>query len=175
MTIKIWDLPAGIALVGTERIPCDTSGGGTAADTPYLTSAQMSTYVSGALSPAITAAQSTATDALYPLVQTAHTTATRLLAASDAGAIIPMDGTSNAIEVTIPVALWQAGGTGRATVLQIKVISVAGGALTFVGSGGIVVSYSGKDPGVDAYIAGDYLTVVVDSATTARVFATEVL
>jgi hypothetical protein len=120
-------------------------------------------------------AQTTATDALHPLVQTAHTSATKTLAAGDAGDIIPLNAASNAIEVTIPHTLFAAGGTGRAWVCQAKVVSVAGGAATFVGSGGIVVEYYGKDPAVDAYIAGDWLTIVVDSATTASVFAVEAL
>lgn len=118
----------------------------------------------------ISANTTLATDALYPLVQAAHTTSTRTLIASDAGNIIPLSAASNAIAVTIPHTLWEAGGAGRAFVCQLKVLSVAGGAITFVGSGGIVVTYSGKNPGSSAYAAGDYLTLVVDSATTARVF-----
>lgn len=110
-----------------------------------------------------------------PLVQAAHTTATKTLALTDAGDIVPLDATSNAIEVTIPHTLWTGLGDDRAWVCQAKVASVAGGALTFVGSGGIVIEYYGKDPGADAYIAGDWLTIVVDSATTASVFAVEAL
>lgn len=121
----------------------------------------------------ISDADTKATDALYPLVQSAHTSATKTLASGDAGDIIPLNAASNAIAVTIPHTLFEAGGAGRAWVCQCKVTSVAGGAVTFVGSGGIVVSYSGKNPGTDAYIAGDYITIVVDSATTARVFAVE--
>lgn len=127
--------------------------------------------VVGTAQAAATAAQTTANDALYPLVQSAHTSATKTLAAGDAGDIIPLNAASNAIAVTIPHTLFGAGGTGRAWVCQAKVTSVAGGAVTFVGSGGIVIDYYGKDPGVDAYIAGDWLTIVVDSATTASVFA----
>lgn len=127
------------------------------------------------LTTATSTAQATATDALHPLVQTAHTSATKTLAAGDAGDIIPLDAASNAIEVTIPHTLFAAGGTGRAWVCQAKVVSVAGGAVTFVGSGGITIDYHGKDPGTDAYIAGDWLTIVVDSATTASVFASEAL
>lgn len=116
-------------------------------------------------------AQTTATDALYPLVQTTHTAATKTLAASDAGQVIPLSGASNAIAITVPHSLFGAAGAGRAFVCQFKVLSVAGGALSFVGSGGIVVTYSGKNPSSSAYAAGDYLTLMVDSATTARVFA----
>jgi len=116
-----------------------------------------------------------AIDALYPNVQTAHTASTKTLAAGDAGDVIPMNGASNAIAVTIPHTLFAAGGTGRAFVCQIKVVSVAGGALTFAGSGGIALTYYGKDPGTDAYIAGDWITIVVDSATTASIFAVEAL
>lgn len=133
------------------------------------------TGLAGTANTAAAAAQTTATDALYPLVQSAHTSATKTLAAGDAGDVIPMNGASNAIAVTIPHTLFAAGGTGRAFVCQIKVVSVAGGALTFAGSGGIVLAYYGKDPGADAYIAGDWLTIVVDSATTASIFAVEAL
>lgn len=120
-------------------------------------------------------AQTTATDALYPLVQSAHTSATKTLASGDAGDIIPLNAASNAIAVTIPHTLFADGGTGRAWVCQCKVTSVAGGAVTFVGSGGIAIEYYGKDPGTDAYIAGDWITIVVDSATTASIFAVEAL
>ena len=123
----------------------------------------------------ISDADTKAADALYPLVQSAHTSATKTLAAGDAGDVIPMNGASNAIAVTIPHTLFAAGGTGRAFVCQIKVVSVAGGALTFAGSGGIALTYYGKDPGTDAYIAGDWITIVVDSATTASIFAVEAL
>jgi hypothetical protein len=123
-------------------------------------------------------AQGTADDALGGIagaVPAAHTASTKTIASTDFGSIIRLDPTSNAIEVTIPHTLFAAGGTGRAWVCQVKVVSVAGGALTFVGSGGIVIEYYGKDPGTDAYIAGDWLTIVVDSATTASVFAVEAL
>ena len=113
--------------------------------------------------------------ATFPLVQAAHTSATKTLAAGDANTILPMNAGSNAIEVTIPHTLFAAGGTGRAFVCVVKVTSVAGGALTFVGSGGITIDYHGKDPGSDAYVAGDWLTIVVDSATTASIFASEAL
>lgn len=109
-------------------------------------------------------------NALAPTVQSTHTASTRTIASTDVGQIIPLSAASNAIAVTIPHTLFAAAGAGRAFVCQFKVTSVAGGAVTFAGSGGIVVTYSGKNPGTTAYAAGDYLTLVVDSATTARVF-----
>lgn len=116
-----------------------------------------------------------ALDALYPLVQSAHTSATKTLAAGDAGDIIPLNAASNAIAVTIPHTLFGVLGAGRSFVCQAKVTSVAGGALTFAGSGGIVVSYVGKKPSATPYAAGDWLTIVVDSATTATVFCASVI
>lgn len=114
-------------------------------------------------------AQTTATDALYPLVQTAHTSATKTLAAGDAGDIIPLNAASNAIEVTIPHTLFAAGGTGRAWSCGFYVTSVAGGAVTFVGSGGIVIKYGGKKPSATAIAANDTIFITVVSATLAFV------
>jgi hypothetical protein len=118
---------------------------------------------------AVTTARFVADNGLYPNVQAA-TTASRMLNASDAGDIIVSDGASGALVYTVPSSVFGSGGADRAFVCQIKVASVAGGALTFVGSGGVVLSYYGKNPGVTPYTAGDYLTVVLDSATTASVF-----
>jgi hypothetical protein len=93
-----------------------------------------------------------------------------MLSVADAGDIVVSNGASNAIVYTVPSSIFGSGGAGRAFVCQIKVASVAGGALTFVGSGGVVLSYYGKNPGVTPYAAGDYLTVVLDSAATASIF-----
>ena len=111
-----------------------------------------------------------ALDALYPLVQTAHTASTKTLAAGDAGDIIPLNGASNAIAVTIPHTLFAAGGTGRAWSCGFYVTSVAGGAITFAGSGGIVIKYFGKKPSATAIVAGDTIFVTVVSATLAHVW-----
>lgn len=111
-----------------------------------------------------------ALDALYPLVQSAHTSATKTLAAGDAGDIIPLNGASNAIAVTIPHTLFEAGGTGRAWACGFYVTSVAGGAVTFTGSGGIVIKYHGKKPSATAIAAGDTIFVTVVSATLAHVW-----
>lgn len=111
-----------------------------------------------------------ALDALYPLVQSAHTSSTRTLAAGDAGDIIPLNAASNAIAVTIPHTLFAAGGTGRAWACGFYVTSVAGGAVTFTGSGGIVIKYFGKKPSATAIVAGDTIFVTVVSATLAHVW-----
>ena len=111
-----------------------------------------------------------ALDALYPLVQSAHTSSTRTLAAGDAGDIIPLNAASNAIAVTIPHTLFEAGGTGRAWACGFYVTSVAGGAVTFTGSGGIVIKYFGKKPSATAIVAGDTIFVTVVSATLAHVW-----
>jgi len=115
-----------------------------------------------------------ATDALYPLVQSAHTTSTRILAAGDAGDIIPLSAASNAIVVTIPHGLWEVGGTGRAFVCALLATSISGGAITFAGSGGIVITYHGKNPGTSAVAVGDMVYVSVISATSAHVFISAV-
>lgn len=111
-----------------------------------------------------------ALDALYPLVQSAHTSSTKTLAAGDAGDIIPLNAASNAIAVTIPHTLFAAGGTGRAWSCGFYVTSVAGGAVTFTGSGGIVIKYFGKKPSATAIAAGDTIFVTVVSATLAHVW-----
>lgn len=49
MPTKIWNLPPGAALTGTERFPVDTSAGGTSADTPHQTTAQMRDFVVAAI------------------------------------------------------------------------------------------------------------------------------
>lgn len=116
-----------------------------------------------------------AIDALYPLVQSAHTSATKTLAAGDAGDIIPLNAASNAIAVTIPHTLFEAGGTGRAWACGFYVTSVAGGAVTFVGSGGIVIEYHGKKPSSTAIVAGDTIFVTVVSATLAHVWISAVI
>lgn len=120
-------------------------------------------------------AQTTATDALYPLVQTAHTASTKTLAAGDAGDIIPLNAASNAIAVTIPHTLFAAGGTGRAWSCGFTVSSVAGGAITFAGSGGIVIEYHGKKPSATAIVAGDTIFVTVVSATLAIIHISAVI
>lgn len=120
-------------------------------------------------------AQATATDALYPLVQTAHTASTKTLAAGDAGDIIPLNAASNAIAVTIPHTLFAAGGTGRAWSCGFYVTSVAGGAITFAGSGGIVIEYHGKKPSATAIVAGDTIFVTVVSATLAIIHISAVI
>ncbi len=111
-----------------------------------------------------------AINAHYPLVQSAHTTATRTLALADAQDIVPLSAASNAIEVTIPHTLFASGGTGRAFECRLRATSVAGGAITFVGSGGIVITYHGKNPGTTPIVAGDVIRVVVTSATSADVW-----
>jgi hypothetical protein len=111
-----------------------------------------------------------AINAHYPLVQSAHTTATRILALADAQDIVPLSAASNAIEVTIPHALFGIGGTGRAFECRLRAMSVAGGAITFVGSGGIVITYHGKNPGTTPIVAGDFIRVLVTSATSADVW-----
>ena len=111
-----------------------------------------------------------AINAHYPLVQSAHTTATRILALADAQDIVPLSAASNAIEVTIPHTLFASGGTGRAFECRLRAMSVAGGAITFVGSGGIVITYHGKNPGTTPIVAGDVIRVVVTSATSADVW-----
>ena len=111
-----------------------------------------------------------AINAHYPLVQTAHTSATKTLALADAQDIIPLSAASNAIEVTIPHTLFASGGTGRAFECRLRAMSVAGGAITFVGSGGIVITYHGKNPGTTPIVAGDFIRVVVTSATSADVW-----
>ena len=118
----------------------------------------------------IAALQMATADALYPLVQTAHTSATKTLAAGDVGDIIPLNAASNAIAVTIPHTLFAAGGTGRAWSCGFYVTSVAGGAITFAGSGGIVIKYFGKKPSATAIVAGDTIFVTVVSATLAHVW-----
>lgn len=111
-----------------------------------------------------------AINANYPLVQSAHTSATRTLALADAQDIVPLSAASNAIEVTIPHTLFGIGGTGRAFECRLRAMSVAGGAITFVGSGGIVITYHGKNPGTTPIVAGDFIRVVVTSATSADVW-----
>ncbi len=111
-----------------------------------------------------------AINAHFPLVQTAHTTVTRTLALADAQDIIPLNAASNAIAVTIPHTLFASGGTGRAFECRLRATSVAGGAITFVGSGGIVITYHGKNPGTTPIVAGDVIRVVVTSATSADVW-----
>lgn len=111
-----------------------------------------------------------AINAHYPLVQSAHTSATRTLALADSQDIIPLSAASNAIEVTIPHSLFASGGTGRAFECRLRAMSVAGGAITFVGSGGIVITYHGKNPGTTPIVAGDFIRVVVTSATSADVW-----
>ena len=111
-----------------------------------------------------------AINAHFPLVQTAHTTVTRTLALADAQDIIPLNAASNAIAVTIPHTLFASGGTGRAFECRLRAMSVAGGAITFVGSGGIVITYHGKNPGTTPIVAGDFIRVVVTSATSADVW-----
>ena len=46
----------------------------------------------------------------------------------------------------------------------------AGGAITFAGSGGIVIKYFGKKPSATAIVAGDTIFVTVVSATLAHVW-----
>lgn len=111
-----------------------------------------------------------AINAHYPLVQTAHTTVTRTLALADAQDIVPLSAASNAIAVTIPHTLFGIGGTGRTFECRLRAMSVAGGAITFVGSGGIVITYHGKNPGTTPIVAGDFIRVVVTSATSADVW-----
>ena len=111
-----------------------------------------------------------AINAHFPLVQSAHTSATKTLALADAQDIIPLSAASNAIEVTIPHTLFASGGTGRAFECRLRAMSVAGGAITFVGSGGIVITYHGKNPGTTPIVAGDVIRVVVTSATSADVW-----
>ena len=83
---------------------------------------------------------------------------------------MPLSAASNAIEVTIPHTLFASGGTGRAFECRLRATSVAGGAITFVGSGGIVITYHGKNPGTTPIVAGDFIRVVVTSATSADVW-----
>ena len=111
-----------------------------------------------------------AINAHYPLVQTAHTTVTRTLALADTQDIVPLSAASNAIEVTIPHTLFASGGPGRAFECRLRAMSVAGGAITFVGSGGIVITYHGKNPGTTPIVAGDFIRVLVTSATSADVW-----
>lgn len=108
-------------------------------------------------------------DALLPLDGGAISTATRTLAIADAAQIFELDASSNAIEVTIPHTLFWAGGLGRTFSCGLYVTSVAGGAVTFVGSGGIAIQYYGKKPADTAIVAGDTIYVTVVSATLAFV------
>ncbi len=112
-----------------------------------------------------------------PLVQTNYTDTERELDPEDVANILRFNGASNAIEVSIDGSLlWAFEAASTAFVCQAKVISVAGGPLTFVGTGGITtISYYGKNPGSVPYAAGDYLTIVVDSATTASIFCEAVI
>jgi hypothetical protein len=134
--------------------------------------------VSGTLTVTYHASYLTLTDQsipLAPLVQSTHTAVTKTIAATDIGQHIPLSAAANAIAVTVPHTLFGAIGTGRAFRWTHEVLSVAGGAVTFAGSGGIVIEYSGKDPGVTPYAAGDFLEVIVTSATKARVHCREQL
>jgi len=110
-----------------------------------------------------------------PLVQSTHTAITKTISSTDIGQHIPLSAAANAIAVTVPHTLFGALGAGRAFQWTHEVLSVAGGAVTFAGSGGIVIEYSGKDPGVTPYAAGDFLEVIVTSATKARVHCREQL
>lgn len=114
-------------------------------------------------------------DAIAPTVQSAHTSATRTLALSDLNQIIPLSAASNAIAVTIPHTLYAAAGSGRAFVCSLTITSVAGGAVTFAGSGGIVIKYHGKKPATTAIVADDTVHVVVSSATRADVYISAVI
>ena len=116
-----------------------------------------------------------AADAVAPTVQTLHTTATRTLALSDLNQIIPIAlAGSTSLAVTIPHTLFAAAGTGRAFVTSMRVSSLGTGAITFVGSGGIVITYHGQAPATTAIAAGDSIHVVVTSATSADVYISAV-
>lgn len=147
----------------------DTTRGSVVADLLALEAAASADFLATAALVNANNARDVADDALFPLVQSTHTSATKTLAAGDAGDIIPLNAASNAIVVTIPHTLFAAGGAGRAFRCQHKIVSVAGGAVTFVGSGGIVPFYNGKDPATTAFAAGDMLTIEVLSATEARI------
>lgn len=98
-----------------------------------------------------------------PLI--AAITASRSLALGDIGKVTTVSSAAGAVVLTVPVALWEAAGAGRGIALTLEVID-ATNAITFAGSGGIVVGYSG----VNTVAAGDFITVVVTSPTRARVF-----
>lgn len=105
----------------------------------------------------------TAGTALSPVVQNTHTTATRTLAATDAGNIIPIDPTSTAITVTIPHTLYAGGLQAgfRCTLVALNVTN----AITLAGSGGLVLTYYGSS----TITAGDIIRISVESATVCRV------
>lgn len=104
-----------------------------------------------------------------PLVLADHTTSTLTLTKDHAGVILPLSAAANAIAVTIPHTLYTALGDDRGYRVRHRVASVAGGAVTFAGSGGIVLTYHGKDPGVTPFAAGDLIEILVTSATSADV------
>lgn len=195
-----WDAPNGGALTGTERFGADKAGSGDPADSPHYTADQIKAFALLGLTPAqigaataaesaaalaaaqgaqttanaaqddATQALSDAAAALAPTVQSAHTTSTRTLALGDLNQIIPLSAASNAIAITIPHTLFASAGTGRAFACACYVTSVAGGAITFAGSGGIVIKYFGKKPSATAIVAGDTIFVTVVSATLAHVW-----
>lgn len=111
-----------------------------------------------------------------PTVRAAHTSSTLTLTADRAGTITPLDGTSNAIAITIPHSLFLAasgvagGPLARSFECGFDVTSVAGGAITFTGSGGLSIKYHGKKPSSTAIAAGDSIVVSVVSATLAHVY-----
>ena len=91
----------------------------------------------------------------------------RTLVASDAGTIIPINANANAINIPIDASLAL---PNAAFVCEVYVLSVAGGAATFSGTNGVVITYHGSDPGVTPLAAGDWCKVVVISSTEAHVF-----
>lgn len=113
---------------------------------------------------------------MRPTVRASHTASTLTITPDYSGSITPLSAASNAIAITIPHSLFLAsagvagGAPARAFECGFDVTSVAGGAITFTGSGGLSIKYHGKKPSSTAIAAGDSIVVSVVSATLAHVY-----
>ena len=102
-----------------------------------------------------------------PLVQGVHTSATRTIAPSDVGTIIPFSGQLQAVAITVPHTLFGSQGANKGFVFCGEVRNITN-PITLAGSGGLVLVPYG--PRTTLTTVGDVFTVVVISATVAWVF-----
>lgn len=148
------------AAAGGDPITPAAIGAATQSDHDDLGDAVEATYNLAA------GAAAQALDALGPFVAEVHTAATLTLVVGHAGDITPVDSSLGALEVHVGSTLWQALGANRAFACTLRIDDATNPILFIpVGEGMTVIPH-----GYSTVQAGDYVTVLVDSATTARVF-----
>ena len=91
------------------------------------------------------------------------------LAAVDAGKIFSCVAAINPIVINIPDTLFDSDNS-LGFLCSFRVDSIAAGSVTFAGTGDMVITYHGSDPGVTPLAAGDFVRLVVTSGNSADVF-----